>query len=274
MSEEELLARLVEAVRTGRKYRDLCPELVRRIAARELAHRRDFRAALKATRNRLHQVGGAFLEGQPDYARWLETLRRAEGDPRAFQEACRRLMAHQASTRERLEVLGRFYPALLGGLPPLRTVVDLACGLHPLGIPWMRLAPETEYLAFDIYQGLVDFLSAYFALVPIAGRAEVRDIVHDPPACRADLAWLLKAVPCLDRLDRDGVSRLLDTVDARYWVISFPVRSLHGKEKGMVRTYEARFRELAAGRDWEIERFLFPTELVFRVTCRSASATG
>ncbi|MGC8874255.1 MAG: 16S rRNA methyltransferase, partial [Chloroflexia bacterium] len=100
------------------------------------------------------------------------------------------------------------------------------------------------------------------------GRAEVRDILQDPPALRADLAWLLKAVPCLDRLERDGVSRLLDALDVRYWIISFPARSLHGKEKGMVRTYEARFQEIASGRDWHIERFRFPTELVFRVRCQ------
>lgn len=272
MSEEELLARLVEAVRAGREYRDLCPELVRRLAAREWAHRKDFRAALKATRSRLHQVAGAFLGGRPDYTHWVETLRRAKGDPLAFREACRRLMAHQASTRERLPILERFYPTLLGNLPPLHSVVDLACGLHPLGLPWMGFPAQAEYYAFDIYGGLVEFLNGFFALAPIAGRAEVRDIVHDPPALRADLAFLLKAVPCLDRLDRDGVARLLDTVDARYWIISFPVRSLHGREKGMVRTYEARFRELAAGRDWELERFLFPTELVFRVTCRTTTA--
>jgi 16S rRNA (guanine(1405)-N(7))-methyltransferase len=269
VSDEELLTRLVEAIQGRREYRGLCTDLVRRIAAREWANRRDFRQALKASRSRLHQIAGAYLEGRPEYGRWLQALRESRGKPEAFRETCRTILARQASTRERLPILDRFYQTLLADLPPLRAVLDLACGLHPLGLPWMALPAGTEYYACDIYQDLVDFLNGFFALGPNPGRAEVRDILHDPPALKADLAWLLKAVPCLDRLDRGGVPRLLDTLEVRYWIISFPVQSLHGKEKGMVRTYEERFRELAAGRPWDVERFLFPTELVFRVTCKT-----
>jgi hypothetical protein len=38
---------------------------------------------------------------------------------------------------------------------------------------------------------------------------------------------------------------------------------LSGKEKGMRDFYSARFYELIAETDWEVEELVFPTELVF-----------
>ena len=48
-------------------------------------------------------------------------------------------------------------------------------------------------------------------------------------------------------------------------VISFPARSLGGRSKGMVDNYADHFAELIAGQPWQVTRFDFPTELVFRV---------
>jgi 16S rRNA (guanine(1405)-N(7))-methyltransferase len=93
----------------------------------------------------------------------------------------------------------------------------------------------------------------------------VRDLLTDPPTEPVDLALLLKAVPCLDQLDKEVVPRLLDSLPAKYWLISFPVHSLGGRSKGMVETYEGRFAELMNGRNWTYQRFQFETELAFLV---------
>jgi 16S rRNA (guanine(1405)-N(7))-methyltransferase len=60
-------------------------------------------------------------------------------------------------------------------------------------------------------------------------------------------------------------ARLLDTLAARFVLVSFPVRSLGGREKGMAATYEARFATLVAGRGWSVRRYRFATELAFLV---------
>jgi 16S rRNA (guanine(1405)-N(7))-methyltransferase len=49
-------------------------------------------------------------------------------------------------------------------------------------------------------------------------------------------------------------------------LVSFPAQSLGGRNRGMVENYSAHFADLVQGYDWKIERFLFATELVLRVT--------
>ncbi len=211
---------------------------------------------------------GAYLEGEPRYDRWLADLAAAyaTGDPAAIRRACAATMRHHASTRERLPILGEFYGAIFRRLPPIRRVLDVACGLNPLALPWLPLAAAAEYVACDVDGAMVAFLNDFFALTPANGRAEVRDIVADPPRESADLALALKAIPCLEQLDKAAGARLLDALDAPYLLVSFPARSLGGRQRGMTANYGAHFAELIAGRGWAVEEFAFASELAFLVT--------
>jgi 16S rRNA (guanine(1405)-N(7))-methyltransferase len=271
---DETLERLVAAVREGAKYREIAPGLVRAVGARELAKGRGLREAVKATRNKLHQAVGAYLDGEPRYDRWLPDLAAAynTGNLAEIRRASMAVMRHHASTRERLPILDEFYGAIFRRLPPIRRVLDVACGLNPLALPWMSLAANAEYLACDVDAAMVSFLNEAFALAPISAGyppqrvATVRDIVADPPTEPADLALVLKAIPCLEQLDKAAGSRLLDALNAPYLLVSFPARSLGGRQRGMVNHYSAHFAELVAGRDWTVEELTFGSEVAFLVT--------
>src|SRR5581483_6210111 len=119
------LDRLVRDVSASPKYRDISQDLIRRIGAQELAKRRSFKEALKSTRNKLHQIGGAYFDGRHDYSRWLDELRAAAraSDRAILQQACRTIMSHHASTKERLSTLDQFYAIILADLPPIRSVI-------------------------------------------------------------------------------------------------------------------------------------------------------
>jgi 16S rRNA (guanine(1405)-N(7))-methyltransferase len=238
------------------------------VAAREQAKGRGLRETVKATRNKLHQMVGAYLDGEPRYDRWLADLTAAygTGDPTELRRVSAAVMRHHASTRERLPILGEFYGEIFRRLPPIRRVLDVACGLNPLALPWLPLADGAEYVAYDVDAAMIGFLKGYFALTPLAGRAAVRDIVADPPEEPADLALVLKTIPCLEQLDKAAGARLLDALSAPYLLVSFPARSLGGKQRGMAANYGAHFAELVAGRGWEVEEFLFESEVAFLVT--------
>lgn len=262
------LEALVAAVLSSAKYRHVSPEFVRAIGERELAIRPNLKAAVKATKNTLHQAGGAFQDAPIDYGRALALLREAAADgpaSAAFREACRALMAAHTSTRERLPILDAFYSQTLAGLPAPGRVLDIACGLNPLARPWMPFSEATEYVAYDIYADQIDFLNAFFPLAGYAGRAEVRDVIGRPPDEPADLALILKTLPCLEAVDRQAPARLLDAVRAPLLLVSFPAQTLGGRRKGMAAHYETRFRQLLDERDWPAERFEFKTELAFLV---------
>jgi len=262
---------VVEAVRGSAKYRNVMRELVRRIAAEEVGKHRRVKEAVKSTKNKLHQVAAAYLTGSVDYEQMLDEIRRAAATgPEALRVACATLMGNHASTRERLGILDSFYRVILAGLPPIRSVLDLACGLNPLALPWMGLTPNVRYYACDVYEDLVSFLNRYFAIVGITGEAWLCDLVQGPPARRVDLAFLLKTVPCLEQVNKAAGARLLEGVRASYLLVSFPARSLGGRQKGMAANYEARFRDLIAGRPWSYRKLEFGTELAFLVTTEYA----
>src|SRR3981081_4915112 len=68
------LEQLVSTVLASSQYDASSPDLVRSIGIQELGKRRNFKEALKATKNKLHQVGAAYLDGHEDYATWLTWL--------------------------------------------------------------------------------------------------------------------------------------------------------------------------------------------------------
>jgi 16S rRNA (guanine(1405)-N(7))-methyltransferase len=264
MAGADEVAALVAAVRGGAKYRHLDPALVEAVAAAELGKGRTFKESVKATRNKLHQVAGAYLPDRADYTSWLKLISETTNNEER-RAALRRVMAHHASARERLPFLDSFYATLLADLPPIHSVLDLACGLNPLAAPWMPLAAGAVYNACDIYQDQIDFLNRVFQVQGQQGEAFVCNLLQGVPDRGADVALLLKTIPCLEQLNKEIGPRLLAEIDAPVIVISFPARSLGGRAKGMVQNYAAHFAELVAGRPWQITRFDFPTEMVFRV---------
>ena len=265
MDQEKQLDALVERVVAGPKYRYVSRDLIRGVGARELAIRRSLKEAVKATKNKLHQVGGAYFEAAIDYHYALAGLRVTRDDPAAFRQTCRDIMSLHASTRERLAILDDFYNVVLANLSDIRVVMDIACGLNPLALPWMPFAGQIEYVAYDVYADMMGFIGEFFEIVGVTGQAEVRDVIGNLPARTADLALILKTLPCLEQVDKTAVPRLLDAIQARYLLISYPARSLGGRRKGMVENYEAHFWEVAGGRKWTVQRFEFPTELAFLV---------
>jgi 16S rRNA (guanine(1405)-N(7))-methyltransferase len=267
---ETQLDQLVVAALKSPKYRNVCEELVRHIGRRELAVRRSTREALKATKTKLHQVGSAYFEARIDYARALEELAQASAsrDRAGLRQVCQKWMAKHSSTQERIEILDQFYATTLAGIRPLRVVLDVACGLNPLAIPWMPLDEGATYYAYDVYTDLVRFIQDVLPLLGVQGQAQPCDVIQSPPGQTADLALILKAIPCLEQVDKTAGGRLLEAIRAHHLLVSFPVYSLGGRSKGMVENYEARFRELVRGQPWSIQRFEFATELAFLITKR------
>lgn len=263
---DEALARLVTAVTKSSKYRQISPDLIRRLGSEELAKRRSQKEAVKATKNKLHQVGGAYLESKIDYAEALARLTAVRGDDNAWRQTCCDIMKLHASTRERLPVLADFYSTILSEIAPVHSLVDVACGLNPLAWPWMPLAADAVYTAYDIYADMMAFLGAVFSLAGLNGRAQQRDVLTNPPAEKADLVLILKTFPCLEQIEKGAAAKILDEVNGRHLLITYPAKSLGGRQKGMVATYETQFKQLLDGRGWTYKRFLFETELAFLVT--------
>jgi 16S rRNA (guanine(1405)-N(7))-methyltransferase len=264
---QESLDLVVQDVLSSKRYQQVEAGLVRSLALAELGKRRSYKEVVKSVKNKLHQVGGAYLDPTMPYAAWLEKLRFAyDLDEGQFRTTLRGLMGHHASTRERLPFLDEFYATCMAGLPAVNSVLDVACGLNPLAIPWMGLAEGARYTAVDIYRDMMSFLSEAMAFFGVVSQAMMADVITACPTQSFDLALVLKTIPCLDQLNKSAGKLLLDAIQANVMLVSFPLRSLGGMDVGMAINYEKRFLELASGKRWKIDRFEFSNELVFRLT--------
>jgi 16S rRNA (guanine(1405)-N(7))-methyltransferase len=253
-------AAIVEAIASSRRYRGVDGGVVRRIADEELrAAGGDVAEAVKRTKRHLHRVYGAYLPTPPRWSRLAAAIESA-ADPRAALVAA---MRQHASTRERVDHLERLYGGIFAHTGAVARVLDLACGLGPLAAPWMTLLPDAEYFASDIDADLVDFCAVCLRRLGVRGHALVADL-HDPPAWPAvDLVLVLKTLPCLQIDDPGATERVLAALPARWIAVSFPTRSLGGRDKGMRATYGARFEAWLSARGARAEVFEAGPELVY-----------
>lgn len=266
---EAILAR----VATSRRYRTVADAVILRLAAEEIPKSRTMAEAEKRTKRRLHQIFGAYT-GQPDYPSLLVRIAgvRNRGDDEELRSLCRTTMELHASTRERLPILDRFFPDIFDHTGVPRSIVDLACGLNPLALPWMGLPEKSRYVACDIDRGLVDFVGGFLDLIGIEQQVELRDIVSSPLDETCDVAFLLKSVPCLDQQAPTAAARVLRSVQASRYVITFPTQSLAGRDKGMARNYRTRFHGLLTELGWEgrtVHELELPGELIYVVGAQS-----
>src|SRR5262249_31114830 len=147
---------------------------------------------------------GAYFASRPRYDLWIQEIETAaaSGDDGAVRRACVRTMSLHASTRERLGVLDSFYAACFDGIEPVRSALDVACGLNPLSIPWMGLDGSAVYFAYDVHLDLALFLNRFLAATGVNGEATAVDVSATPPAREADVALLLKALPLFEHLEK------------------------------------------------------------------------
>lgn len=264
---EETLAQALERVKAGKDYSRMHPALLSRITRQELEKGRSVKEAVKAARSKLHQIGGAYLEKTPDYGRLQAELAHLPRDNShdELRLFCRQVMQAHASTRERLPSLTEFFQLTLASLAPLHSILDIGCGLNPLALPWMPTASDVEYFALDIYGDMVQFLNQFMAHAGYRGCVEACDIVQSLPARRVQVAFLLKILPCLAQQDRHSAAAFIERIPADSLLVSFPIYSLGGRQKGMLRFYEEQFNNMLDDRWRHVQRFEFPTELVFLV---------
>jgi 16S rRNA (guanine(1405)-N(7))-methyltransferase len=262
--EDGELEAVVAAIKASRKYRAVGVETIRALVRQAWPEHRKPKAVEKAVRKRLHGIAAGHL-GDPDYAELGRALAEAlaRGDAAAERALCEEALGRHLSTRERLPYVAEFYAAIFEHTGVPGTLLDLACGLGPLALPWMALPASTRLLAYDVNEPRVAMLDAWLRARGQPGGAEVRDIVLRPPTEPADVALLLKELHRLQRNYSGAVGiEWLASIPARHLVVSLPAFSAHGGRR-LVDRYREMMGRLIEGRGWVTKELLFEHEVVF-----------
>jgi 16S rRNA (guanine(1405)-N(7))-methyltransferase len=228
-ADAKVVEEVARTVLATRKYRHLDPGLVRRFAREALVGRDRPADAAKHAKRKLHQAFGAFLSGPPARAvdRCVDAVVRGDDE---LRPACLTAMRSHASTAERVAHLDALYETVAGWCGPASSVLDLACGLNPLAIPWMDLAPGARYACCDIDRTLMGALGRLDDIVPVQVRATTCDLVAGAGdvhvGAEVDLVLLLKTATTLEQQRPGATAEVLRALAPAPVVLSLPTRSL------------------------------------------------
>lgn len=233
---------VLNTVLSSRAGREVSPDAALSAVRWALARHKPADAE-KAAKTRLHQFYGSWV-GEGWAKKADKILTSLEQGCEGAAPSATRLLALHASTRERLEHIGESYDKIFAACGRLQSVFDAACGLNPLSFFLLGL-PEVELTALDAGVAVAATLNRFFSASPMPNaRASAGDVLTAPPQGHFDLALVMKFLPLAERMERGGALKLLNSIDARHIVVSFPTRSLSGKNVGMERNYSEWFEGL------------------------------
>jgi 16S rRNA (guanine(1405)-N(7))-methyltransferase len=255
----------VLSIINSRKYRPLYPALVERIFTR-CVERYGEAAAESEARTILHQIWGSYYPVRPDFKKLWEKFQ-SEVAAGNREQAIEMVLRLHASSAERLPFLDEFYKKIFAIVGRPRLIVDHGCCLDPIAAERFGLPEGSTYQAFDIDVEEVEFLQKACALLGYGDQVRVAagDVIADA-SVPADVVFMLKLLPVLEQQQKGSAREVLLKQRAKWLVVSYPVASLSGKEKGMTEFYTNQFLDMVDGLGWEVHKLLFPTELVF--VCR------
>ena len=193
--ERRALQYIIEKVKSDRKHSaiGLPDATIEDIAQQELTRHPKVEVALNNTKAILHNVVAPYLD-DVDYPQAKKQVEEAFalGNEEAIRQTALKILEQHESTRERLPYLEQFYEVIRTVCRPLSIIIDLACGLNPLALPFMGMTELVRYYAYDIHQPRVELINQFFKGWGLEPLAEVRDVLVHPPQIQADAAFLFK----------------------------------------------------------------------------------
>lgn len=219
------------------KYAMLYPPLIQRIWDEE-AGKKDQE---KRVKTRLHQMFGAYVQGNAH--KKAQALLNQLEDKKTIDPAA--LLALHASTKERMAYIQDFWEFILPDGP--LSVLDLGCGFNPFSILYLKdhikdQGKITSYHAHDIDIRTQHLLNQFFSWYGLPTTAACMDLIATTPTTSVDLTLMCKLLPVLEAQAPGRGFQLANGLNTTYLVITYPLKSLGGRNKGMGTHYRESFQ--------------------------------
>ncbi len=257
---------IVQNIVNSKKYKGIYKKTIEHNVKRCL-EKYGKRQAEERTRKILHQIWSAYYDKKPDYnclyESFIEEFKTIDKTESEIKKKLIKILSMQSSTCERIPILDDFYKRIFSITGEPLSIIDHACGLNPLTYLWMNLNNDVMYRGYDIDSDLICFLNSIFKLLGLSNiEARLGDVFVDD-FDYADVVFMFKLLPILEHQEKGSSLNVIRRQKCKYLVVSFPTKSLSGKEKGMTRYYSNWFKKTIQSENWKFEEVLFNNELVF-----------
>jgi len=238
---------IADEILRSKKYADIDRAAVERISAETIPKYGKQKDIVKAVKKELHIIHESFFPDECHLKAGTLLNSYTGSGVGADKDLAARLMALHASTKERLRQAVEIYGFISGYFGKDDDIVDLGCGFCPFALPFYNELPKS-YLAYDISSATIKLLDRYFKLAGLPYSAEICDAAAKTPGARGSVLLMLKLYPVLERQKQSRAFEVMQALGCATSIISFPLKSASGREKGMEAFYATRFEKgLPAG---------------------------
>jgi len=257
MTADDICSEILRSKKYSRIYRPV----VRRVCVEEYSKYKKDSERIKAVKTKLHTLHGAYADEKiyKKTASLLDGVTDADDLTRVSAE----ILHLHASTSERAGMINEFYDFIFkhidGG-----TILDVGCGYNPFSMPFMPLKPAA-YHAFDIDENAAPMINRFYNLYGTARAYSYSciDIITETPRQYADVAFLFKLLPVVENQKPWRGFELINELNAEKIIVTYPLKSLGGRAKGMDRHYPEVFESSLSDGFEIIGKKEFGNELVY-----------
>jgi len=269
-----------------KKYAAVHPPLITRLQAEAEKSHKKSPDAIKAVKTKLHMLYGAYTQNnahkkaaaiisaleesiQVKKANALEGVACSLATELLESYGCvaKTLLSLHASTSERLPHYTEFYDFMLKHTGPVGSVLDVGCGYNPFSIPLIPGDIPQAYYAYDIDTKVAELLNRFFKQFGLPQQAKCADLASFIPQEQADIGLLCKLLPVLEAQITGSGFALASGLNVCHLLITYPLKSLGGREKGMAKHYtesfEAALAEGKLGKFSPVAKDIIGDEMLF-----------
>jgi 16S rRNA (guanine(1405)-N(7))-methyltransferase len=258
MSNILLEEKILTKIKSSGKYSQVYEGTIRKIIAMMVTRFGKEKEIEKNVKKKLHQIYGAYF-----------TESQGHLDKSGGSESGGVLMKH-VSTAERVGFYDEFYGQIFAILSDGKDskkykIYDAACGYNPFSAEYFKDRVEV-YHCSDIDVELNDNLNSFFVEKGLTNfSSSNKDLTIDEiNFSNYDVVFLFKTLSCIERQEKGSAKIVLDkTLRAKSVVVSFPSKSIGGKEKGMRENYASFLDELLVGHSVHKTVINFQNETVY-----------
>lgn len=244
----------------GDVFKKLKKQVEKKNTLENIEKNKYFKEIVKRVRDELRIVYGSFLTN--DFNKKEKFLE--------DKENIENVMAVHKSTKERLEFYDEIYEKIFNWYMP-KKIADLACGLNPLSYFKIKdKIDDVEYFASDLSTQDMNFLQFFFDEFNINGCAKSYDIttleiLKDKDFQSSDLVFLFKALDSFESVKKNISKELLEGIEAKKIVVSFPTKSLMSKIE-FKKERRNWFYNFLNKKNWEYEEFEVDNEMFILIS--------
>ena len=229
---------IVQTVMTSKKYSNIIPETINRICNEESIKYKKDKDILRSSKKRLHIISESFLSIAN--ANKIASIKKCiDNDGHISTEMIEQLLLLHISTKERSSFYKEFYNDIFRVVGNVNSILDIACGLNPVAYVLSdNFDSRVRYEATDINLDNIELVNKILSLYDLQAKIYGSDILCDIPNGEWDVVFLFKIVPLLEQQKKGYFRSIIEQINSKFFIITFPTKSISGKNVGMKDYYE------------------------------------